>query len=142
MLHCILDVQWHQKVHLLAGIIPFDGKSAISFLFLLEQASIIFLHHLCQVLGVFFPNVFYPKAVNDKRKSDWTPLMHPQPRHCFALGVAMFLQPFCQEFLGKDPRLREPVHALADFSVSVPARCCNVEQVIMFNDVLRHVGDF
>jgi hypothetical protein len=141
-LQSILNARWHQKVHLLVGIIPFDGKSAISLPYFFEQAHIIFLHHLYQVLGMFFPNVFYPKVVDDKRKSDWTPLTHPQPRHCFALGLAMLLQPFCQELLGNDPHLQEPIHALEDFTVDVPIGCCNVKQLIMFKDVLRHIGEF
>ncbi len=70
LLQCLLNICWHQKVHLLAGIVPFDGKSAMSVPFLFEQAHIIFLHRLPQVLSVFFPNVFYPKVVNNKRKID------------------------------------------------------------------------
>jgi hypothetical protein len=91
---------------------------------------------------MFFLNVFYPKVVDDKRKSDWAPLIGSQPWHCFALVEPVFLQPFFQELLGNDPRLREPVHALADFAVDVPVICCNVEQVVMCNDVFRHVGEF
>jgi hypothetical protein len=140
MFQCILNVQWHQKVHLLTGIVPFDGKSAISFPLLFEQASIILLHHLYQVLGVFIPNIFYPKVVNNKRKGDWMPLMCLQPRCYFAVGVAMLLQPFCQELLGNDYHLREPVHALADFAVDLPIGCCDVKQVIMFNDILLRCG--
>ncbi len=49
---------------------------------------------------MFFSNVFFsPKVVYNKRKSDWAPLMCPQPRRCFALGVTVFLQSFCQQFL-------------------------------------------
>jgi hypothetical protein len=46
----------------------FDGEFAISFPFLFEQAHLLFLHHLYQVLGVFFPSVFYPKVVDNKKK--------------------------------------------------------------------------
>ncbi len=70
------------------------------------------------------------------------PLMCPQPRRCFALVVAVLLQPFFQELLSNHPRLQEPIHALADFAVDVPLGCCNVKQVIMCNDVFRHVGEF
>jgi hypothetical protein len=91
---------------------------------------------------MFFSNVFYPKVVNDKIKGDWTPLMCSQPGHCFALGVTVFLKPFCQQFLCNDPCLREPVRALMDFAVDIPVGCCNVEQVVMCNDVFWHVGEF
>ena len=84
---------------------------------------------------MFFPNVLYPKVVNDKRKSDWAPLMGPQPWRSFTLVVPVFLLPCCQELLGNDPCLWEPVHALANFSVDVPIGCCNVEQVVMCNGV-------
>ncbi len=68
-LQCLLKVCWHQKVHLLVGIVPFDGKSAaISFPFLFKQARIVFLHRLSQVLSVFVPNLFYPKVVGNVRK--------------------------------------------------------------------------
>jgi hypothetical protein len=40
---------------------------------------------------MFSSNVFYPEVVNDERKGDWTLLMCPQPRHCFAVGVTLFL---------------------------------------------------
>ncbi len=68
--------------------------------------------------------------------------MGPQPWHCFALVVPVLLQPFCQELLGSDPCLREPVHALADFAVDVPIGCQNVVQVVMYNDIVWHVGEF
>ena len=142
LLQCLLNVRWHRKVHLFAGIVPFDGKSAISFSFLFEQARIIFLHHLYQVLSVFFPNVFYPEVVNNKRKSDWMLLMCSQPWCCLALVVPVLLQPFCQELLGDDSHLQEPVHALADFTVDVPIGCRNVKQVVMCNVIFRHVGEF
>ncbi len=129
-------------MHLLAGIVPFDGKFVISFPFLFKQAHIILLHRFYQVLGMLFPDVFYPKVVDNDGQGDWMPLMCPQPRHCFPLGVAVLLQSFCQELLGNDARLREPVHALVDFAVDIPVGCCNVKQLIMFNDVLRHVGEF
>jgi hypothetical protein len=66
-------------VHLFASIVPFDGEPAISFSFFFERTRIIFLHHLKEVLGMFFSNVFYPKAINNKRKADWMPRMCPQP---------------------------------------------------------------
>jgi hypothetical protein len=91
---------------------------------------------------MFFPDVFNPEVVNDKRKCDWAPLMGPQPWRCFALVVPVFLQPFFQELLGNDPRLQELVHALADFAVDIPAGCCNVKQVVMYNDIFWHVGEF
>ncbi len=129
-------------MHLLAGIVPFDDKSAISFSFLFIRARIIFLHRLSQVLSMFFSDVFYPEVLNYKRKSDWALLMGPQPWRCFALVVPMFLQLFYQELLGNDPCLREPIHALADFLVDVPTGCCNVKQVVRCNDVFQHVGEF
>ncbi len=69
------------------------------------------------------------------------PLMCPQPRHCFDLGVAVLLQPFCQEIPSNDPCLREPVHALVGSAGDILIGCCNVK-VIMFNDILQHVGEF
>ena len=107
-LQCLLNVQWHQKVHLLASIVPFDGKSAISFPFFFEQACIIFLHRLSQVLSVYFPDVFYPKVIDDERTCDWVPLMDPQPWRCFALFVPMFLQLFCQELGACSKSKRQP----------------------------------
>jgi hypothetical protein len=141
-LYCLLNIQWHQKVYLLAGIVPFDGESAVTFSFHFKQAYKVFRHRLYQVLGVFFPNLFYPKVFNNERKGDGMPFMCPQPWRCFALVIAVLLQPFCQELLGDYPRLWEPVHALADFAVDVPVGCRNVEQVVMCNGIFWHVGEF
>ncbi len=65
LLQSLLNIQWHQKMHLLAGIVPFDGESTVSFSFLFKRACIILLHCLYKVLDVFFFDVFYPKVVDN-----------------------------------------------------------------------------
>jgi hypothetical protein len=79
------------------------------------------------VLGVFLANVFNPEVVDDKGECDWSPLVCPKARRGLALRVAMFLQPFGQEFLCNDPCLGKTVHALLDFAINLSVWGCNVE---------------
>jgi hypothetical protein len=141
-LESIFDVFWHQEMYLLAWVIPLDGESTVSFSFFFDQALIIFLDRLQEVLGVLLTDVFDSKVVNDQRERDGTPLMLPQTRSGFALQTAMFLQSFGKEFLCDDPHLGESVHALADLAVHISIRGCNVAQFVVLNDVVRHVCKF
>ncbi len=45
---------------------------------------------------MFFSDVFYPEVINNKIKGDLMPLLCPQPRGYFNLGVTVVLQPICQ----------------------------------------------
>ena len=66
----IFDVFWHREMHLLAWIIPLDGESTVSFSFFFDQALIIFLDPLQEVLGVLLTDVFDSKVINHQRKDD------------------------------------------------------------------------
>jgi len=67
-LESIFNAFWHREMHLLAWIIPLDGESTVSFSFFFDQALIIFLDRLQEVLGVLLTNVFDSKVVDDQRK--------------------------------------------------------------------------
>ncbi len=129
-------------MHLLAGVIPLDGKSTVSFSFFFYRALIIFLYCLQQVLGVPLTNVFDPKIVVDQGERDGSPLLFPQTGSDLALRVAMFFQSFGEEFLCNDPCLGEPVHAFLDLAVHVSVRGCYVAQFVMLDGVVRHVREF
>ncbi len=141
-LESIFDVLWHREMHLLARVIPLNGESTVSFSFFFDRALIIFLDCLQEVLGVLFSDVFDSKIVDDQGERNGMPLVLPQTRSCFALRIAMFLQSFGEEFLCDDPRLGEPVHALADLAVHESIRGCDIAQFVVLDDVVRHVREF
>ncbi len=66
-LESIFDVFWHREMYLLARVIPLDGESTVSFPFVFDQALVIFLDRLQEVLGVLLTDVFDAKVVNDQR---------------------------------------------------------------------------
>jgi hypothetical protein len=76
---------------------------------------------------MFLANIFNPEVVNDKGERDWSPLVCPQAGHGLALRVAMFLQPFGQEFLCNDLCLGKTVHVLSNFAINLSIWGCNVE---------------
>ena len=129
-------------MHLLAWVIPLDGESTVLFSFFFNQALIIFLDRLQEVLGVLFTNVFDSKDIDDQREHNGTSLVLPQTGSDFALRIAMFLQTFGEEFLCDDPRLGETVHALADLAVHEFIRGCDVVQFVVLDDVDQHVREF
>ena len=72
-------------MHLFTLVIPLNGESTVSFPFFFDQALIIFLDCLQQVLDVFLTNVFDSKIVDDQCKGDGSPFVFPQPGSGLAL---------------------------------------------------------
>ena len=76
-------------MHFSARVVPFDGKSAISFAVPIARALIVLSYCVQEVLRISLANVFYSKIVYDKRELDGVRLVRPQSRRCLALCVAV-----------------------------------------------------
>ena len=67
----LFDIRRHLQMHFSAHVVPFDGKSAISFAVPTTRTLIILSYHVQEVLRIFLANVFYSEIVYDKRELDW-----------------------------------------------------------------------
>ncbi len=76
-------------MHFSARVVPFDGKSAISFAVPIALTLIVLSYCVQEVLRIFLADVFYSKIVYDKGELDWVRLVQPQSGRCLALCVAV-----------------------------------------------------
>jgi hypothetical protein len=88
-LECLLDVCWHGQMHFSSHVVPFDGKSAISFAVPIVRTLIVLSNCVQEVLRVLLADVFYSKIVDDKGELDWARFVRPQSGRCLTLCVAM-----------------------------------------------------
>ncbi len=66
----LLDVCWHQEVHLSPVVVTLYGESAISFTIPIAQTLEVFLYCVQQVLCILLANVLYSKVVEDKGENN------------------------------------------------------------------------
>ena len=76
-------------MHFLARVVPFYGKSAISFAIPIARTLIVLSFRVQEVFRIFLAKVFYSKIVYYKGELDWAQLVRPQSGHCLALCVAV-----------------------------------------------------
>ena len=69
---------------------------------------------------MLFTNVFDAKVINHKGELNGAPFVGPQPRDQLALVVAMGIEGFFKEFIGKEPRLQKSVHAESNEDIDCP----------------------
>ncbi len=62
----LLDVWWHQEVHLATVVVPLYCESTISFTIPIAQTLVVFLYCVQQVLHILLANVLYSKVIDDK----------------------------------------------------------------------------
>ena len=58
-------------MHFSARVVPFDGKSAISFAVPIARTLIVLSNCVQEVLRVLLADVFYSEIVDDKGELDW-----------------------------------------------------------------------
>ncbi len=81
------------------------------------------------MLRVLLPDIFHSKIVDDKGETDGTGVMRPETWHRFALAVAMRCKPLFA------------VYPLLYFTVDVAVGGGLVSEIVMWDDVVGHVGD-
>jgi hypothetical protein len=61
----------------------------------------VFLECIFEMLGIFLPNVFYAKVVDNQDELYRSCVVFPKARYQFALLVTMFVQTFLEDFVGQ-----------------------------------------
>jgi hypothetical protein len=76
------------------GIVPIHFHSNVACSGPSNGADIVFVESLGKMVGVFFANVFYAKAVNAEGEGNGAPIVLPEARCGSVLMVAMFVESF------------------------------------------------
>ncbi len=60
----LLDIYWHQEMHLAPVVVPLYGESAILFTISIAQTLIVLFYCVQQVLSILLANILYSKVIN------------------------------------------------------------------------------
>jgi hypothetical protein len=91
------------------------------------------------MLRILLLNVFHSKFIDDQTEADGLHVVLPQTGSCLALAVTMPHKPLLEKFLGNDAGLGQAVHSLADLAIDEPVGCGNQSEIVVLDDIVRHV---
>jgi hypothetical protein len=66
MFEGLLDICWHQEVHLALVVVPLHGEFTISFTVPIAQTLVVFLYCVRQVLRILLANLLYSKVIDNE----------------------------------------------------------------------------
>ncbi len=76
------------------GVVPIQVHSNVACSGPIDEADIVFVENLGEMVGVFFANVFYAEVVDAEGEGNGAPIVSPEARCGWALMVAMFVELF------------------------------------------------
>jgi hypothetical protein len=117
LLHYIFG---HGEVDILILVVPFKVDAAVEVAYAVFHNFIcFFVRGIIEVLEVVFTNVFDFKVVDSKIEPNGVRVMLPQAGSVGLFMVTMSCKSFLEELVGKNPGLREAIHALLNFHEDV-----------------------
>lgn len=86
-------------MHFFVFVVPIKNNADVPASCPISAHLVVLCDDSLKMLGVFTPEVFYSKFVDDKGELDWSPFVHPQSRDKFALKVTIFIETFFKQFV-------------------------------------------
>ena len=107
----VRNIFWHGKVNAAGVIIPIKSQSEVALDFPVCCNVIVFFDAFNEMVRMLLTNVIYSKIVHDECEIDRPPFMCPETGCKFSLVVAMGVEEWFKECLGKDSTLVNPIHS-------------------------------
>ena len=114
----VRNIIWHEEVNAAGVIIPIKCESEVALVFPILCDIIMFFDAFYEVVRMLLTNILYSKIIHNERETDRPPFMCPQTRCNLALMVAMGIEAYFKECLGKDSTLGNPVHYALDGDIN------------------------
>jgi len=97
----ISDVAFNGETACAFGVIPCKVDADVFLACPVFCDGIVMLENSLEVLGVVFANIFNTKVIDNEEECDGASLVSPQPWGGFGLVVALGVESFSKEVIGK-----------------------------------------